>query len=143
MKKSKYDLFLILKKLKTNKLLNNLSTLNNEKVKIEFAQRTLSEMLIQNNISKSDETSGLDLRQISAFRKNLMDKLEITNNRANHLSEEIKQNLGQVGKIEKQKEKIIEKKNKVAKIKENLVDLRKENLELRSAKASGKARLPY
>ena len=127
MKKSKYDLFLILKKLKTNKLLNNLSTLNNEKVKIEFAQRTLSEMLIQNNISKSDETSGLDLRQISAFRKNLMDKLEITNNRANHLSEEIKQNLGQVGKIEKQKEKIIEKKNKVAKIKENLVDLRKEN----------------
>ena len=128
MKKSKYDLFLILKKLKKNKLLNNLSTLNNEKEKIEFVKKTLSEMLVQNNISKLDETSGLYLKQISAFRNNLMNKLEVSDNRATHLTDEIKQNLTQINKIERQKDKIIKKKKEVQKIKENLIDLRKENL---------------
>ena len=128
MKKSKYDLFLILKKLKKNKLLNNLSTLNNEKEKIEFVKKTLSEMLVQNNISKLDETSGLYLKQISAFRNNLMNKLEVSDNRATHLTDEIKHNLTQINKIERQKDKIIKKKKEVQKIKENLIDLRKENL---------------
>ena len=39
MKKNKYDIFLTLKKLKKNKLLNNLSTLNDEKKKVRFCKR--------------------------------------------------------------------------------------------------------
>ena len=107
MKKTKYDLFLILKKLKKNKTLNNISTLNNEKRRLEFIRQTLTEMLTTNSINNSNEISGSELKGRAAFSDNLLRKLEVSKNREAHVLEEIKDNLNEVSKIEKQKEKII------------------------------------
>ena len=52
MKKNKYDIFLTLKKLKKNKLLNNLSTLNDEKKRLDFVKETLNEMLNQSAVQE-------------------------------------------------------------------------------------------
>ena len=127
MKKNKYDLFLILKKLKKNKLLNNLSTLNNEKHRLEFVKKTINEMLNDNNKSNKTENYGSDLRVKAAFRANLMNKLEISNNRETHIQNEIKQNLAEIGKIEKQNEKIRSRKKIFQIKKDNLSELKKES----------------
>ncbi len=127
MKKNKYDLFLVQKKLKKNKLLNNLSTLNGEKKRLHFIKKTLSEMIDQNEINKSDEITGSDLRVNASFRQNLMHKIQVSQNRENHVSEEISNNLAEIGKIEKQKQKILEKKRLIKVQKDNLLELRKEN----------------
>ena len=127
MKKNKYDLFLVQKKLKKNKLLNNLSTLNNEKKRLHFIKKTLSEMINQSQINQSDELTGLDLKNNASFKQNLMNKIQVSCNRENHVEEEIGHNLSEIGKIEKQKKKIIEKKriNKIQK--ESLLELKKDN----------------
>ncbi len=127
MKKNKYDLFLVLKNLKKNKLLNNLSTLNDEKKRLDFVKKTLNQMLDQNFISNSNEISGSDLKVRASYTQNLMKKIEVSRNRATHVLGEINHNLAEIGKIEKQKEKIKEKKkmNKVQK--EKLLELKKDN----------------
>ena len=67
MKKNKYDIFLTLKKLKKNKLLNNLSTLNDEKKRLDFVKETLNEMLNQSAVEESRELSGSDLKFRASF----------------------------------------------------------------------------
>ncbi len=127
MKKRKYDIFLILKKLKKNKLLNNLSTLHNEKKRLDFVKETLNEMLNQSSVNKLGELSGSDLKFRASFTSNLINKLEVSKNRENHVLDEISYNLKEIVKIEKQKEKISEKK-KFIKIQEDKVkELKKEN----------------
>ena len=116
MRKSKYDLFLILKKLKKNKTLNNISTLNNEKRRLEFIRQTLTEM------------SGSELKGRAAFSDNLLRKLEVSKNREAHLLEEIKDNLNEVSKIEKQKEKIIKRKEELRIKQQNFIEMKKENI---------------
>ena len=111
MKRNKYDTFLILKKVKKNKLLNNLSTLNIEKNKVQLVRETLNEMIDSTDLNKVEESYGLDLKVNANFRQSLMNKLEISSNRAVHLQNEINYNLSEIGKIEKQKQKIREKKN--------------------------------
>ena len=128
MKKNKYDLFLILKKLKINKILNNLSTLNKEKKRLEFIRQTLTEMLNGNYLGKSNEITGSELKERAAFSDNLMRKLEVSKNRESHVLQEITDNLSEINKIEKQKEKIIKKKKEFEIRKENLVELKKENI---------------
>ena len=103
MKKNKYDIFLTLKKLKKNKLLNNLSTLNDEKKRLDFAKETLNEMLNQNAVEESGELSGSDLKFRSSFTSNLINKLEVSKIRENHVLDEISHNLKEIVKIEKQK----------------------------------------
>ena len=127
MKKNKYDLFLVKKKLKKNKLLNNLSTLNDEKKRLNFIKKTLSEMINQNQINQSDEIIGSELKINAYFKQNLMNKIQVSRNRENHVEEEISNNLAEIGKVERQKEKIIDKKrlNKIKK--ENLLELKKDN----------------
>ena len=66
------------------------------------------------------------MRQISKFNGELIKKLEVSKNRYKHLSNEIKNNLMQINKIEKQKEKIISKKRKIEKIEIEALDLKKE-----------------
>ena len=110
MKKNKYDIFLTLKKLKKNKLLNNLSTLNDEKKRLDFAKETLNEMLNQSTVEGSGELSGSDLKFRASFTSNLINKLEVSKNRENHVLDEFTYNLKEIVKIEKQKEKISEKK---------------------------------
>lgn len=128
MKKSKYDLFLILKKLKKNKTLNNISTLNNEKRRLEFIRQTLTEMLTTNSINNSNEISGSELKGRAAFSDNLLRKLEVSKNREAHLLEEIKDNLNEVSKIEKQKEKIIKRKEELRIKQQNFIEMKKENI---------------
>ena len=69
MKKNKYDLFLILKKLNKFKLLNNLSALNEEKSKINLVKKTLIEMLSEKNTSDSKEEFGSDIKAKASFEK--------------------------------------------------------------------------
>ena len=128
MKKTKYDLFLILKKLKKNKTLNNISTLNNEKRRLEFIRQTLTEMLTTNSINNSNEISGSELKGRAAFSDNLLRKLEVSKNREAHVLEEIKDNLNEVSKIEKQKEKIIKRKEELRIKQQNFIEMKKENI---------------
>ncbi len=126
-KKKKYDLFLVLKNIKKNKLLNNLSTLNDEKKRLDFVRKTLNEMLDHNFINSSNEISGSDLKVRASYAQNLINKIEVSRNRATHVLGEINNNLAEIGKIEKQKEKILEKK-KINKIQEEkLLDLKNDN----------------
>ena len=127
MKKNKYDIFLTLKKLKKNKLLNNLATLNDEKKRLDFIKETLNEMLNQSSIDKSSELSGSDLKFRASFTSNLIDKLEVSKNRENHVLDEINNNLKEIVKIKKQKEKITEKKKFIKIQEEKLKELKKEN----------------
>ncbi len=126
MKKNKYDLFLVLKKLKKNKLLNNLTTLNEEKKRLKLVKKTLNEMLNDNNNSET-EGLGSEIKFKAAFRSNLLNKLEISNNREGHIDNEIKTNLSEIGKIEKQKEKIKSRKKINQVKKNNLLELKKES----------------
>ncbi len=127
MKKNKYDLFLIQKKLRKNKLLNNLSTLHDEKKRLHFIKKTLNEMINQNQINESDEVKGSDLKINASFKQNIMNKIQVSRNRENHVEQEISNNLAEVGKVEKQKEKILEKKRFNEIQKENFLELKKEN----------------
>ena len=127
MKKNKYDLFLILKKLNKFKLLNNLSALNEEKSKINLVKKTLIEMLSEKSTSDSKEEFGSDIKAMASFRASLMNKLEISSNREGHINNEIKENLSEIAKIEKQKETInLRKKMNQSKL-DNLSELKKEN----------------
>ena len=85
-------------------------TLNNEKRRLEFIRQTLTEMLTTNSINNSNEISESELKGRAAFSDNLLRKLEVSKNREAHVLEEIKDNLNEVSKIEKQKEKIIKRK---------------------------------
>ena len=127
MKRNKYDTFLILKKLKKNKLLHNLNTLNIEKNKVQLVRETLNEMIDSTDLNKVEESYGLDLKVNANFRQSLMNKLEISSNRAVHLQNEINYNLSEIGKIEKQKQKIREKKKLTDLKKEKLLDMKKDN----------------
>ena len=56
-----------------------------------------------------------------------MNKIQISNNRETHLSNEINHNIFEISKIEEQKKKIKEKKLKDDIKKENFEELKKEN----------------
>ena len=47
-------------------------------------------MLIENNAKESEEIFGSDIKVRATFRENLMRKLEISNNRENHVIKEMK-----------------------------------------------------
>ena len=125
MKKKKYDILVKIKKIDKNKLVYNLNNLNSEKRKLEDIKNYLQNNL-KDNQPLSEEISGVQLRQISKFNGELIKKLEVSKNRYKHLSNEIKNNLMQINKIEKQKEKIISKKRKIEKIEIEALDLKKE-----------------
>ena len=127
MKKNRYDLFLTLKKIKKNKLLNNLSTLNNERKKLNFIQETLKELIVSNEKLNFSQLTGSELKRKGKLRESLMNKIQISNNRETHLSNEINHNIFEISKIEEQKKKIKEKKLKDDIKKENFEELKKEN----------------
>ena len=126
MKKKKYDILVKIKKIKKNKLVYNLNNLNREKAKLEDIKNYL-ENTLKDSQPSSEEMSAVQLRQISNFNGELIKKLEVSENRYKHLSNEINNNLKQITKIEKQKEKIISKKRKIEKIEIEALELKKEN----------------
>ena len=126
MKKKKYDILVKIKKINKNKLIYNLNNLNNEKEKLEDIKNYL-ENYLKDSQPLNEAVSGVQLRQISNFNGELIKKLEVSENRYKHLSNEINNNLKQINKIEKQKEKIISKKRKIEKIEIEALELKKEN----------------
>ena len=109
MKKKKYELLGLLKKIKKNKLTSNLNTLNLEKKKLERISDDIKEMLNQSAFNTGEILNSAQLRQTSSFRENLQEKLEISSNRELHLEKEMNDYLGEISKIKKQREKIDKK----------------------------------
>ena len=126
MKKKKYDILVKIKKINKNKLIYNLNNLNSEKEKLEDIKNYLENSL-KDSQPLNEAVSGVQLRQISNFNGELIKKLEVSENRYKHLSNEINNNLRQINKIEKQKEKIIAKQRKIEKIEIEALELKKEN----------------
>ena len=80
MKKSKYEILSKLKKIKKNKLVSNLGTLNKEKTKIKKINDELKEMLDESKFVIGETLNSGSLRQVSSFRKNLQEKIDISKN---------------------------------------------------------------
>ena len=91
MKKKKYQLLNLLKKIKKNKLSLNLNTLSLEKKKLERISEDLKEMLEKSSFNEGEILNSSQLRQTSSFRENLQEKLEISTNREIHLEKEMYQ----------------------------------------------------
>ena len=126
MKKKKYELLGLLKKIKKNKLTSNLNTLNLEKKKLERISDDIKEMLDQSAFNTGEILNSAQLRQTSSFRVNLQEKLEISSNRELHLEKEMNDYLGEISKIKKQKEKIDKKIKEETLIIEKNNELRKQ-----------------
>jgi hypothetical protein len=127
MKKNKYKVLLKLKKIKKNKLLSNLNTLNDEKEKLLSVKDYLEDVL-KHNIPNEDVVSGNHLKQLSDFNNEISKRLEVSNNRYSHIQTEINNNLMEINLIEKQKEKIISHKQRNEQIELKSKDLRAETL---------------
>ena len=127
MKKKKYQLLNLLKKIKKNKLSLNLNTLSLEKKKLERISEDLKEMLEKSSFNEGEILNSSQLRQTSSFRENLQEKLEISTNREIHLEKEMNVYLGEINKIKKQKEKIDKKIKEEAQMNEKIKDLRKDH----------------
>ena len=127
MKKKKYQLLNLLKKIKKNKLYLNLNTLSLEKKKLERISEDLKEMLEKSSFNEGEILNSSQLRQTSSFRENLQEKLEISTNREIHLEKEMNDYLGEINKIKKQKEKIDKKIKEEAQMIEKIKDLRKDH----------------
>jgi hypothetical protein len=125
MKKKKYELLGLLKKIKKNKLTSNLNTLNLEKKKLERISNDIKEMLDQSAFNTGEILNSAQLRQTSSFRVNLQEKLEISSNRELHLEKEMNDYLGEISKIKKQREKIDKKIKEESLIIEKNNELRK------------------
>ena len=125
MKKKKYELLGLLKKIKKNKLTSNLNTLNLEKKKLERISDDIKEMLNQSAFNTGEILNSTQLRQTSSFRVNLQEKLEISSNRELHLEKEMNDYLGEISKIKKQREKIDKKIKEESLIIEKNNELRK------------------
>ena len=127
MKKKKYQLLNLLKKIKKNKLSLNLNTLSLEKKKLERISKDLKEMLEKSSFNEGEILNSSQLRQTSSFRENLQEKREISTNREIHLEKEMNDYLGEINKIKKQKEKIDKKIKEEAQMIEKIKDLRKDH----------------
>lgn len=125
MKKKKYELLGLLKKIKKNKLTSNLNTLNLEKKKLERISDDIKQMLDQSAFNTGEILNSAQLRQTSSFRVNLQEKLEISSNRELHLEKEMNDYLGEISKIKKQREKIDKKIKEESLIIEKNNELRK------------------
>ena len=125
--KKKYQLLSLLKKIKKNKLSSNLNTLNLEKQKLERISEDLKEMLEQSSFVEGEILNSSQLRQMSSFRENLQEKLQISSNREIHLEKEMNNYLSEISKIKKQKEKIEKKIKEEALLIEKMNELRKDH----------------
>ena len=125
--KKKYQLLSLLKKIKKNKLSSNLNTLNLEKRKLERISDDLKEMLEQSSFVEGEILNSSQLRQMSSFRENLQEKLQISSNREIHLEKEMNNYLSEISKIKKQKEKIEKKIKEEALLIEKMNELRKDH----------------
>jgi len=105
MAKKKYDILSKLKKIRKNKLVSNLGTLNKEQRKLERINSELKDMLDDSKFEIGKTITSGAVRQVSTFRKNLQDKIQVSENREVHLKKEIDTYLNEISKVNKQQEK--------------------------------------
>ena len=127
MKKTKFDLFLLLKKLKKNKSLANLNLLNTESQKLFKIQKKLDEMLSASKYPKNKLLTSNEIRQISNYQNQIQEKLTITHNRNQYINKEIKNNAKELADVNKQTEKI---QKKLDQIKKYSADYKEKNAEV-------------
>ena len=127
MKKTKFDLLLLLKKLKKNKSLANLNLLNTESQKLFKIQKKLDEMLSASKYPKNKLLTSNEIRQISNYQNQIQEKLTITHNRNQYINKEIKNNAKELVDVNKQTEKI---KKKIDQIKKHSADYKEKNAEV-------------
>ena len=105
MKKKKYQLLSLLKKIKNNKLSLNLNTLSVEKKRLERIGDDLKEMLEKSSFEQGEILSSSQLKQTSSFRENIQEKLQVSSNREIHLEKEMNSYLSEISKIKKTERK--------------------------------------
>ena len=125
MKKKKYQLLSLLKKIKNNKLSLNLNTLSVEKKRLERIGDDLKEMLEKSSFEQGEILSSSQLKQTSSFRENIQEKLQVSSNREIHLEKEMNSYLSEISKIKKQREKIDKKIREEVLAIEKINELRK------------------
>ena len=123
----KISIIEFIKKIKKNKLSSNLNTLNLEKRKLERISEDLKEMLEKSSFAEGEILNSSQLRQMSSFRENLQEKLQISSNREIHLEKEMNNYLGEISKIKTQREKIDKKIKEEALLIEKINELRKDH----------------
>ena len=82
-------------------------------------------MLEKSSFVKGEILNSSQLRQMSSFRENLQEKLQISSNRETHLKKEMNNYLNEISKIKKQREKIDKKIKEEALVLEKINELRK------------------
>jgi len=115
MNEKKFNLLLKLKKVKKNKSLAGLNTLNKEKAKLSNIQESLGKILETSKFPKDEEMTSSFLRQISSYQNQIQDKLNTSLNRQKYLSSEILSNVNEISKINKQTETIEKKISEINK----------------------------
>ena len=108
-KKTKFDLLLLLKKIKKNKSVSEYNTLSNEKRKLISIKRSLIELLKISNFPKNIITNSREIKQISHYQNELQNRLKISKNREYFLNQEINSNMKKIAELKKQEELILEK----------------------------------
>ena len=84
-------------------------------------------MLEQSSFVEGEILNSSQLRQMSSFRENLQEKLQISSNREIHLEKEMNNYLSEISKIKTQREKIDKKINEEALLIEKINELRKDH----------------
>ena len=123
--KKKYKILSLIKKIKKNKLSLSLNTLSIEKKKLGRINNDLKEMLDKSKFTEGEVLNSTQLRQMSSFRQNLQEKIEVSTNRENYLENEMRNYLSDINKIKKQREKIEKKIKEEDLILEKISELRK------------------
>ena len=84
-------------------------------------------MLEKSSFVEGEILNSSQLRQMSSFRENLQEKLQISSNREIHLEKEMNNYLSEISKIKKQREKIDKKIKEEALLIEKMNELRKDH----------------
>tara|TARA_A100000164_G_scaffold316439_1_gene296517 strand:- start:235 stop:642 length:408 start_codon:yes stop_codon:yes gene_type:complete len=124
MNKKKFDLLLTLKKVKKNKSISGLNTLNKEKEKLQSIQKSLNKLLKTSSFPEGEVMTSTFLRHISTYQNQIQEKLDTTLNRQKYLSTEILQNIKNLSKLNKQTDTIEKRIN----------EIEKENIQLKENK---------
>ena len=124
MKKKKFDLLLTLKKVKKNKSISGLNTLNKEKEKLQSIRKSLDKLLKTSNFPEGEVMTSTFLRHISTYQNQIQEKLDTTINRQKYLSTEMLENVKNLSKLNKQTDTIEKRIN----------EIEKENIQLKENK---------
>ena len=126
MKEKKFNLLLILKKLKKNKSLYGLNTLIEEREKLTNINKTLLDMMNSSYFPKNELMSSGLIQQISKYQAEIQQKIDTSESRKEYLSTEILQNLKQLAELKKQTDTIEDKIHKIQKNKLEIKEIKSE-----------------